>query len=126
MDVKKEILNFKQRAYKNICTSYHCKLFVANFIAKITHNDAYYRYNCYKNLRKYMSCNNLIKKLILYRKYSYFAHKINVQLVCDSIGENFYFEHGDIVINKNSIIGNNVRLIGNNCVGGGETGPLFL
>ena len=38
----------------------------------------------------------------------------------------FYFEHGDIIINKLTSIGDNVRFIGNNCVGGGRLGAPTL
>lgn len=121
-----EIKKFKKRAFANISNNYHCNLFLASIIAKFTHNDSYYRYKCYKYLRKYMSGGNIIRRLFNYRNYSKYAHKINVQLICKYIGSNFYFEHGDIVINKSSVIGDNVRLVGNNCIGGGEMVPLPL
>lgn len=126
MLIKDEILNFKKKAFENIRKTYHCNLSIATLIAKFTHNDSYYRYKCYRYLRKYMRGGNIINKLFNYRKYSKYAHKINVQLVCKYIGSNFYFEHGDIVINKASSIGDNVRLVGNNCIGGGRMVPLLL
>ena len=126
MNIKKEILNFKNRALVNIQKNYNCTTRKAYIIAKITKNDSYYRINCYKYLRLYMGAKNKFKALHYYRKYSHFSHIINCQLICQKIGENFYFEHGNIIINQNAVIGDNVRLIGNNCIGGGKKGAPIL
>lgn len=54
--------------------------------------------------------------------YSKYAHKINVQIICNQIGSGFYFEHGNIVLNSSCIIGDNVTIIGNCCIGGKSDG----
>ena len=125
-NVNKEIKKFGEKAFFNIAQKYKCSIFIAKIIAWITHNDAYYRYKVHKYLRKYISTKKIFLKFFYYRKYSFYSHKINVQLICQKIGKNFYFEHGDIVINGNCIIGDNVRLIGNNCIGGNEHGAPII
>lgn len=117
--IKKDINNFKEKAFGPIKKQYHCSWFVARLIARITKNDSWYRYKTFKYLEYYMKKRtNIFCKLYYYRKYRKYAQIINVQLCCKSIGKNFYFCHGDIVINSNAIIGDDVCLIGNNCIGG--------
>ena len=69
---------------------------------------------------KYYSKN---KRGINRLKFIYYARKNNVLGRKNSIelhgefGENFKISHGGVVITKNAIIGNNVKLHGNNCIG---------
>lgn len=41
----------------------------------------------------------------------------NCEIYSNKIGENLKVFHGNVIINKNAIIGNNVKFHGNNCVG---------
>lgn len=113
MNIKMELETFKKKAFNKICLQYKCNIFFGKLIARITRNDSYYRYKTFKYMLKYTSCNFIITKLLWYRKYSKYAHKINVQIICNQIGTGFYFEHGNIVLNSSCIIGDNVTIIGN-------------
>lgn len=90
-----ELETFKKKAFNKICLQYKCNIFFGKLIARITRNDSYYRYKTFKYMLKYTSCNFIITKLLWYRKYSKYAHKINVQIICNQIGTGFYFEHGN-------------------------------
>lgn len=60
--------------------------------------------------------NNIFKKIF----YSFFANryasKFNLELY-GKFGKNLRIYHGNIVINGNAQLGNNVKLHGNNCIG---------
>lgn len=122
---KKDIHRFGERAFSSIEKNYSCGYKIAYLIAKFTKNDSYYRYRFYKAFRKYEISKNLIAKLFHYRTYSRFCHILNVYLICEHIGIGFYFEHGNIVINKEAYLGDNIYLVGNNCIGG-KAGAPFL
>lgn len=122
MNIKMELETFKKKAFNKICLQYKCNIFFGKLIARITRNDFYYRYKTFKYMLKYTSCNFIITKLLWYRKYSKYACKINVQIICNQIGSGFYFEHGNIVLNSSCIIGDNVTIIGNCCIGGKSDG----
>lgn len=111
-----------------VFTSFQTKdsLFIKKLICRLFRNSRYYRYQLIKSFRYfnyYQSLSgHILKKLYWGRKYGKYSLLTNCQIDCDNIGEGLYIEHTPIVINKASIIGNNLRLIGNNCIGGGGRG----
>lgn len=87
-------------------------------------NHTWYRYLLYKNyckLNKYKGKNKLLYFISMY-KYSKVSLKLNVQINSKEFISNFYFEHCNIVVNRHSILGDGIRCIGNNCIGGNDKG----
>ena len=117
-----DLRRFGEKAFASIEKNYSCGYRIAYLIARIMKNDSYYRFRFYKAFRKYEAAKNLLSKIIQYRKYSKYGHIIKAQIICKHIGVGFYFEHGNIVINKEAYLGDDVLLISNNCISGGNNG----
>lgn len=101
-------------------------LFIKKIICWLLKNSRYYRYKLIKSFRYFNFYQKLprhyLKKLYWGRKYGKYSLLTNCQINCDSIGEGLYIEHTPVAINKFCIIGKNLRLVGNNCIGGGRGG----
>ena len=113
---KESLKNFKNRAFTSK------KQFLFCFISR---NHTYMRWLLYKNYVKMNEFKGLLKYIYVY-KYQKISSKINVMINTYSFISNLWFEHYNIVINKKSVIGNNVVLIGNNCIGGNDVGAPII
>lgn len=116
MDTKtKEIIDFEKKKYKErknifsrvsgyIVHGLNCQLY------NLIH---YYRlYNYYTNNSK-----NILLKLYYERKYRKYAIRTNCEIYSKSIGKNFRIYHGGVIIGVNTIIKDNVKMHGHNCIG---------
>lgn len=101
-------------------------LLIKKIICWIMKNNRFYRYRLLKSYRFFNYYQKLaghyLAKLFWGRAYGKWSLKLGCQINCDNIGKGFYIEHPQIVINKQSIIGENVICLGNNCIGGGPSG----
>lgn len=77
------------------------------------------KYN--RKYRKYKDNKNILGILIYGILSNRLASKYNLELY-GKFGDNLKIWHGNIIINNNAIIGNNVQFHGNNCVGQKESG----
>lgn len=127
-DVKKVIRLETLKIFQDGLDNLHLKKFLwfKILVCKIMNNVRYdkfvliksYRwFNYYENVD-----SNIFKKIYWGRLYGKFSKKLNCQINIDNLGAGFYFGHNNIVINKGAIIGKNLKLIGNNCIGGTEHG----
>lgn len=70
----------------------------------------------FKKYKRYKEKGQLFKMFYYGTKANKLASLYNLELYGD-IGENVKIWHGNIIINNNAIIGDNVQFHGNNCVG---------
>ena len=121
--------------YKESILFFYNKCFKSKkeyLICKIARNHTYYRYLLYKNyclLNLYKNKKGFLNKIIYYFKlfkYSKYSSKLNVMINTNVFIKNFWFEHFNVVINKEAIIGENLVCIGNNCIGGGKNGAPII
>lgn len=87
------------------------------FKCLLTRNLRYYRYMLMKYYLKFSYTKSRLLKFIYYRRYAKYSNMLNVQIMNDRILKGFKFNHQNIVINKNTIIGVNLKCVGNNCIG---------
>lgn len=85
-------------------------------------NIIYYKALKYNRLYRYYKLNQKTifnKFLLIYytKKKNTYCNNYSVELNGANIGKNFKIFHNNIVINEKSIIQNNCRLHGNNCIG---------
>lgn len=86
---------------------------------KVTKHPDYVFYNAVKIHRKYRAAkeSHKILKIFLYGlKANRISSKYNLELY-GKFGKNLRIWHGNIIINSDAIIGDNVQLHGNNCIG---------
>lgn len=97
-----------------------------SFILNNSPRKYFYKYII--SLRKYNYYNskkNILSKIlafIYFRKKNRIGVKVNLEIGTNDIGEDLKIHHQNIVINKNSKIGNHCILHGNNCVGNNGNG----
>ncbi len=111
----KDIINKDKLFYKSN-NSFIKRLY--NFF--VSHNDYYmYKMIIYSRLYSFYKANsnNFIKKFYYGKKFFKYSRLVNCEIFCENIGENLKIFHGNVIINKNAIIGNNVKFHGNNCIG---------
>lgn len=85
---------------------------------KITRHPDYIFYKAiaiHKKYYKYKKQNNLLKYIYSF-KANRISSKYNLELY-GKIGDNLRIWHGNVIINGDTTIGNNVQLHGNNCIG---------
>lgn len=70
----------------------------------------------HKKYRQAKEQNKHLLTLIYSMKANRISSKYNLELY-GKYGENLRIWHGNIILNGNCIIGNNVNLLGNNCIG---------
>lgn len=86
---------------------------------KITHHPDYLFYKAvkiHKKYRNYKEKNNKIAQLLYAFRANRISSKYNLELY-GKFGKNLRIWHGNIIINGKAIIGDNVSLHGNNCIG---------
>ncbi len=89
----------------------------------IIKNDKYYIYKYFKYMRKtehYKRNISFINKILYYynlRKKNIYGRLLDLDIGGTNIGKNITIYHRNIMINPNSIIGDNCKFHGNNCVG---------
>ena len=69
----------------------------------------------YKNKRKNIFC--IIKYIYYLNKKNRLGRISNLDIQTGKFGKNFTIYHKNIIINPNTIIGDNCKLHGNNCIG---------
>ena len=128
-DVKKIIHKEKELVFSDK-SRYSKHMFLCAMICFIFKNFRYYQYRLMKSYRyfNYYSKGKgyYIKKFFWGRAYGKNSLKLHCQINCDNIGPGFYFEHPNIVINKNAIIGENFYCVGNNCIGSNQSGAPII
>lgn len=93
--------------------------FIKRIYNKLTLHIDYiiYKSIIYSRLYRFYKQNNNIFMSFLYgRKFYKFSSKYNLEIYGD-LGNNVRIYHGNVVINTNSKIGNDVSFHGNNCIG---------
>ncbi len=113
----------KQRLKSEIKSLKHC-CFNKFGILKcfLTDNIRRYHYKLSLYYLKYRLAKNSVAKLFYYRKYSKYSRILNIQINCKSTLWGFRFNHQNIVIIHDAVIGENLHCVGNNCIGGGKDG----
>lgn len=77
----------------------------------------YYLIHYYRKYNFYLSKKNRIFRLYYERKYRKYAMRTNCEIYSNNIGENFRIYHGGVIIGSKTIIKNNVKMHGHNCLG---------
>lgn len=124
--ILREVIAFEQSQYRKL--AFHSK---KEYIwAKLFHNPTilimkwqkysriadYYAHAC---MREYSIRNLVCSKYYEFLRYKY-ANKCGFEIYTSNIGRGFMVYHiGATVINPDTIIGDNVHLHGNNCIGNG-------
>lgn len=114
--IKKELSMYRNYAYPS---------FKEYLIAKITRSSVYgiSRWQYYSRLYDYYNSKkrtNLFSdflKLYFLRKCHIWAARYGLEMPTHNIGEGLLVYHGNNVVNGYSIIGKNLHLHGNNCIG---------
>lgn len=118
MITKKE-LNESVKEYKKMY--FHKNIFV-RIIYMFMKNQSYEIGRAIINANKYYyykNRNNILSRMyavFLGRKHSFYANNQNIEIDC-IVGKGLKIYHRGIIIGEKSIIGNNVTLHGNNCIG---------
>jgi serine acetyltransferase len=94
----------------------------------LTKNNRYYRARLLKAWRFYSFYKSkssfwLLLQFFWFRVYNKYSILLNTQLGSASLGEGFVFVHQNILLTKNSVIGKNVTLLGDNCLAAGKYSP---
>lgn len=95
----------------------------------ITHNPLYMRGKYIITCRKlgyYQSTSGLFSKicvLYLQRKKNVLGEKLHIELGTNEFGRRLRIYHNDIIVNGGAVLGDDVELYGNNCIG--NKGSLF-
>ncbi len=105
------ISNSKRRVFNFITMENMCQNYI---VLKLLRYEEYY-YNLFKKNHNPIS---FLLFLFYRRKKNKIASKLGIYIPKNVVGRGLIIYHyGDIVINDNSIIGNNCKLHGNNCIG---------
>lgn len=127
----KEVINEEQTQYINL--AFHSKK--EYFWAKVFRNPTILIMKCQKYsriadyfahacIRKHSVWNLVCSKYYEFQRYRY-ANKCGFEIYTSNIGRGFMIYHiGATVINPDTIIGENVHLHGNNCIGNGGENDL--
>lgn len=116
MDIyEQSIHNFKIKTFKNK---------KEKLVSTLVHDQKWHRYNLYRHycLMFKWKDKNYIFYLFHYFRYAREATITNIQIRTDVFIENLQFNHYAIVVNQGAVIGKNVTLVGNNCIGGDDKG----
>lgn len=128
-NVLREVLAFEQKQYKEVNFRSEKDYFWARLFnhpaclimkwQKYSRLADFYAHAC---IRQHSIFNLLRAKYYAYFKQKY-ANKCGFEINTSNIGRGFLIFHaGSTVINRDAVIGDNVHLHGNNCIGnGGET-----
>lgn len=80
----------------------------------------FYRYKLVYHFRTFnFYCNkseHSIRKFYCGRQYGKYSLKLRCQINYSNIGEGFFLEHPNIVINKNAVIGYGLYCVCKNCI----------
>lgn len=111
----KEILDYETKEYK------HRKSIIDRIFGIFTKGLNSQLYCLLHYYRKYIYyCNenkNIILKLIYEKLYRKYAIRTNCEIYAKKIGKGLRLYHGGIIIGANTIIKENVKFHGHNCVG---------
>lgn len=96
-----------------------------NIVSRITGafclglNSQLYKMVHYYRLYIYSHYNSksFLKKLYYEKKYRKYSIRTNCEIYSKSIGKGFRVYHGGVVIGANSILKDNVKMHGHNCIG---------
>lgn len=111
----KELILSEERDYKNR------KGILSRISGKINHGVNCQLYNVvhYSRIYNYYMNNSrcLLVKWYYERKYRKYAMRTNCEIYSNNIGKNFRIYHGGVIIGVNTIIKDNVKMHGHNCIG---------
>lgn len=116
MDKKtKLIILYERNNYKKRKDFKHRLL---EFIVKGINSQIYYMILYYRIYNYYLCARKCSLLTLFYkRKYTKYLLRTNCEIYSKSIGKGFRVYHGGVVIGENSILKENVKMHGHNCVG---------